>query len=203
MPGGCLASTRVPPDDAFATVWVSVRGGAVRAIRAADQRQADREGLAGADLPAGLESTLAGGDDCLNPKHESALTITGESTSPLFYEIDVSEPSITEAMGLTRIYATTAQARRAFEHQARASTARCEVARTIGGQLPIKRLRLSSQARVRAFRATVAVGDELAAKIDIVFLQRGRSVTILRFVFLNSPDDIEQGVTKALARRMR
>ena len=184
VPGGCLASTTVPPDDAFATVWVSVSGGAVRAIRAADQRRADREGLAAGDVPSDFESTLAGGDDCLNPKHESTLTITGESTSPLFYELDQNKPSVAEIMGLTRVYATAAQARHAFEHQARISTARCELAK-IGTELPIKPLRLSAPARVRAFRA-IALEAELSAEIDTVFLQRGRSVTILRFVFGHS-----------------
>src|SRR5262249_32958504 len=48
--GRCVTALTVPPSDAFATVWVDVPGGAVRSIRARDQRQADRQDLSAADF---------------------------------------------------------------------------------------------------------------------------------------------------------
>src|SRR5262249_40732113 len=65
--GRCVTSLTVPPDDAVATVWVDVPGGAVRAIRSRDQRQADRQDLKAADFPPGFATIDAGGaDSCLN-----------------------------------------------------------------------------------------------------------------------------------------
>ncbi len=202
-PADCLGSTTVPPDDAFTTLWVSVPGGAVRTIRDADQRRADREGLTASDLPPGFEAALAGSDACVNPRHESKLTITGESTSPAYYQLVTQDsPSIVEALGLTRVYSTATQARQAFEHQARVSTVRCEIDK-LGSKLRIRPLRLSAPARVRAFRASIPIEADSSADFDVVFLQRGRSVTILRFVFLNAPDELERHVSAALAKRMR
>jgi hypothetical protein len=203
-PAGCLGSTTIPPDDGFTTVWVSVPGGAARAIRAADQRRAEREGLAASDLPPGFETALGGGDACVNPKHESTLTITGESTSPAFYQLNERDsPSIIEALGLTRVYATARQARRAFEHQARVSTVRCELSGLGAKPLPIKPLRLPVVlARPRAFRAAIPIDAGVSANYDVIFLQRGRSVTLLRLVFLNAPDDLERHLTATLASRM-
>jgi hypothetical protein len=204
-PAGCLGSTTIPPDDAFATVWVSVPGGAIRRIRKPDQRLAEGEGLRPSDVPSDFETSLAGGDRCLNQKGESSLTITGESTSAGFYKIAnrADTPTIEEAFGVSRVYATPRQAGRAFDHEARISTIRCE---DKGGTNParITPRKIAAPARVRAFRA-VFTFDEIDATVnyDVVFLQRGRSVTILTFVFFNAGDDLERSVTSALAKRMR
>jgi hypothetical protein len=202
---GCLGARIIPPDDGFTTVWVSVPGGAVRTIRDVDQRRADQAGLAATDLPAGFETTPGGGDACLNFKQESKLTITGESTSPSFYQLDQGDSlSLIQTRGLTRIYASAKQARQALEHQARASTLRCELKGLDTNVPPIKALRVPGvSARLRAFRASLSLEGGIAANYDIVFLQRGRSVTLIAFLFLNAPDDLEGRVAAALALRMR
>jgi hypothetical protein len=181
-----------------------VPGGAARTIHDADQRRAERVGLAESDLPTGFEATLGGGDACLNFKHESKLTITGESTSPSFYELNQGESlSLVQTRGLTRVYATGKQARQAFEHQARVSTLRCELKGLDIEQPPIKPLRLPAvPARLRAFRASIPIEAGVSATYDFVFLQRDRNVTLLGFLFLNAPDDLERSLTTALASRM-
>jgi hypothetical protein len=179
--------------------------GAKRAIRAADQRRADGAGLAAADLPTGFESGFAGGEDCLNPKHESQLTITGESTSPAFLRYDLGDPpSLVEALGLTRVYATATQARQAYAHQARTAIARCVLKRLqLGDHLRIRPVRMPRvPAAIRAFRATLRA-EALTLNYDVIFLQRGRTVTILRLAFLNASTDLEPRLTAALAARMR
>jgi hypothetical protein len=144
-------------------------------------------------------------DRCLNQKGESSLMITGEGTSAGFYKIAnrADTPTIEEAFGVSRVYATPRQAGRAFDHEARISTIRCEAK---GGTNPdrITPRKIAAPARVRAFRA-VFTFDEIDATVnyDVVFLQRGRSVTILTFVFFNAGDDLERSVTSALAKRMR
>src|SRR5262249_7725722 len=83
--GGCVGSLTVPPDDAFATVWVSVPGGAARAIRARDQRQAERENLTLADFSSDFNTVgTSGADSCMNGRGERHVTITGESASLAF-----------------------------------------------------------------------------------------------------------------------
>jgi hypothetical protein len=202
--GGCLGSMTVPPEDEFATAWVSVRDGAARKIRATDQRRAEQAGLNRSDLPADFESTLGGGDACLNPAHESQLTITGESTSPAFYQVNTEEPiTIVQAIGLTRVYATAKQARQAFAHQARRSTLRCVIT-GLGSKPPIKPVRLPGvSARQRAFRAPIAISDSTSGNYDLILLQRGRSITILKFFDLNAPTAFEQELTAKLASRLR
>jgi hypothetical protein len=204
-PVECLGSTTIPPEQASTTLWLSVPTGAVRAIRAADQRRADRAGLAASDFPAEFESAFAGGEDCLNPKHESKLTITGENTSPAFLHYDLGDPpSLVEALGLTRVYATATQAQQAFAHQARTAIVRCVLNRLETGSRPrIRAVRLPRiSADVRAFRATLT-DEDLTLNYDVVFLQRGRIITILRLALLNAPGDLEPRLTAALAARMR
>jgi hypothetical protein len=203
----CLGSTTIPPDEASTTLWLSVPTGAVRAIRAADQRRAEKAGLAASDFPAGFESTFAGGDDCLNPRHESNLTITGESMSPAFLHYDLQDrPSLVEALGLTRVYASSKQAKQALAHQARTATVRCvlnESELASDTRPRIRTLRLPRvSASVRALRATLT-SDELTLDYDVIFLQRGRVVTILRLALLNAPSGLESHLTAALAARMR
>jgi hypothetical protein len=204
-PAGCLGATTVPPDDTFTTIWVSVPGGAVRAVRSADQRRAERAGLTASDFPTGFEQTLGGGDACFNPKHEANLRITGESTSPNFLRYDVGDsPSFAQASGLTRVYATNGQARQAFQQQARASTARCQLKGSGVDDPQVRPLQLpGGRARLRAFRSAVEVEKTLSGKFDFVFLQRGRTVTILRFVFLNASADLERQLVTAVSARMR
>lgn len=201
----CLGSTTVAPDPGSTTLWMSVPTGAVRAIRAADQRRAEAIGLKASDLPEGYTSTFAGGDECLNPRHEPNLTITGESTSPAFFHYDVAEPSLVEAMGLTRLYATPQQARQAVAHQARMKTVRCvlsELDFETDIRPRIRTLRLPRvPASVHAFRAAFTE-DDLTLNYDVIFLQRGRAVTILRIALLNAPADLESQLTAALAARL-
>jgi hypothetical protein len=204
-PGGCVGLITIPPDDAFTTVWVSVRGGALRAIRAADQRRADRENLAASDFPAGFQTGSGGGDACANPTHESDLTITGESTSPSFYDLHEGEAlSLVQVLGIARVYSTAKQARLAFKREALPSTLRCEL-KELGRRLPkITPLRLSGlSARVRAFRVVIAAGQDTRADVDLVFLQRGRSVARLLFVIVGSSEEIEHVVSAKVALRMR
>jgi hypothetical protein len=201
----CLGSMTIPPDAGYTTVWVSVRGGAHRTIRAADQTRAEREGLQAADLTPGFGSSLSDDDACLNPKHESGLTITGEATSPSFYRIVSRDPpSLVQASAVTRVYATAGQAGRAFTHQARASTLRCEL-KDLESKLPeIKPLSISGlPSRVRAFRAAIEFEDGLSANYDLIFLARGRSMTILGFFAVNGPPDLEQTLAMKLAARLR
>lgn len=206
-PVDCLGSTTIPPDEASTTLWVSAPTGAMRAIRAADQGRAERAGLAASDFPAGFDSTFAGGDDCLNPRHESNLTITGESTSPAFLQYNLGDPpSLVEALGLTRVYASSKQARQAVAHQARTATVRCLLNESeLESDIPtrIRTLRLPRvSASLRAFRATLT-SDELTLNYDVILLQRGRVVTILRLALLNAPSGLESHLTAALAARMR
>jgi hypothetical protein len=208
QPDGCLGATTIPPDPALTTLWVSPPTGAVRAIRAADQRRAEQLGLSAADFPADFTPGAVGGDDCLNPRHESKLTITGESGSPDFgkYVLD-DPPSLVDAVSLSRVYATGNQARRAFEHQARATTVRCilnKLELEPNRRPAIRALRLPKvSAQMRAFRAVLAAEDGLVLTYDVVFLQRGRAVTILELALLNAPADLETRLTAALAARMR
>jgi hypothetical protein len=208
LPGGCLGSTTIAPDAGSATLWVSPPTGAARVISMRDQRRAEKIGLNASDFPEGFEQAASGGDDCLNPRHESKLTITGESASPAFYRYDLGDPpSAIQAVGLTRVYATTKQAQQAFAHQARVPTVRC-VVNNLGldanDRPPIRALRLPKiSARLRAFRATFSVEPGFSANYDVLFLQRGRAVTLLRVALLNSPSDFETQLTAALASRMR
>lgn len=189
-PGGCISSVSVPPQDAYGTVWVSVRGGAVRATRAADQNRADRENLTASDLGSGFQAFGGGSDSCLNQKHESDLTITGESTSSL---LSYSSRGLAGVLGLARVYATPRQAQAAFEREARPATARCELQEASAklgtahfGGVP---------GRVRAFSATGSKG-----RLDLVFLQRGRSVALLRFAAGST--QFEHAATVKVAKRL-
>src|SRR4051812_13479514 len=123
-PGGCVSSLTVPPDSATETVWVSVRGGAVRTPRAADQRLAEREEPGPSDFARGSVAAGSAGHTCTNLTGESDLTITGESSSPVFLDlVPASPPRSFEASGLARVYRTATQARAAFEREAVAATA--------------------------------------------------------------------------------
>jgi hypothetical protein len=203
-PAGCLASTIIPPDDRSATLWVSRPTGAQRAIRAADQRAAEGIALAPSDLPGTFETSFAGGDDCLNPKGESALTITGESESPTFYDYTLEPPSLAEATSLTRVYASVEQARQAFAREGRLPLVRCVInALDAGEHSKTKSLKLGGVvARARAFR-TAFRQDDLTVNYDVVFLQRGRSVTTLQLALLNAPAGFESGLVARVAARMR
>jgi hypothetical protein len=205
QPDGCLGSTTIPPDAGVTTLWVSPPTGALRAIRAADQRRAEKLGLSASDFPADFTQDGARGEDCLNPKHEGKLTITGESRSPEFSKYGLDDPpSLVDAVSLSRVYAATSQARRAFDHQARAATVRCVLNKFEVERPAIRPLRLPKvSARLRAFRATLAAPDGLTLTYDVVFLQRGRAVTILELALLNAPADLESRLTAALAARMR
>ena len=205
-PGGCLGSTTIPPDQALSTVWVSVRGGAARAIRPADQRRAETFGLVAEDFPAGFEPHYAGGDNCLNPKGESALTITGESMSPAFVRYDLVDdtPILVQAASLSRVYASGSQARKAFAREARPSLLRCLLKEFDSEHGPIKPLGLrASSARVRAFRVAIPVDRGITVSYDFVVLQRGRGVTILTLAMLNAPAELERQLVGALASRLR
>ena len=68
---------------------------------------------------------------------------------------------------------------------------------------PIRTLRLpKTSARLRGFRTTLSEGA-FSASYDVLFLQRGRAVTLLRVVQVNWPGDFETQLTAALASRMR
>jgi hypothetical protein len=207
LPGGCLGSTTIAPESGFATLWISPPTGAARVISMRDQRRAEEIGLKASDFPEGFQQAASGGDDCLNPRHESKLTITGESASPGFYRYDLGDPpSLIQAIGLTRVYATTKQAQQAFAHQARVTTVRCVVNKGLDAndRPPIRALRLPKlSARLRAFRTTFAVEPGFSVNYDVLFLQRGRAVTLLRVALVNSPSDFETQLTAALASRMR
>jgi hypothetical protein len=132
----------------------------------------------------------------MNQKHESDLTITGESTSSL---LRYSSKGLAGALGLARVYATPRQARAAFEREAIPATARCELQGATAkqgtahfGGVP---------ARVRAFRAT---GDADGSKVrpDLVFLQRGRSVAVLRFSFSAESTQFEHAAIVKVATRL-
>jgi hypothetical protein len=207
LPGGCLGSTTIAPEAGSVTLWVSPPTGAARVISTRDQRRAEEIGLNASDFPEGFDQVASGGEDCLNPRHESALTITGESVSPAFYRYDLGDtPTVIQVIGLTRVYATTKQAQQAFAHQARAATVRCVVNKLAldkADHPPIRALRLpKTSARLRAFRTTLAE-EAFSAYYDILFLQRGRAVTLLRVVQVNWPGDLETQLTAALASRMR
>jgi hypothetical protein len=201
-PGGCLGSSIVPPDDGFTTVWVSVRGGPVRATRPGDQRRAERENLRAADFPTGFQLFAGGGDACENPRHESDLTITGESTSPEFVKFVQLDPVIVaDASGVARVYATAKQARAAFAREARQATVRCELAGAPKGTT-IGRLGVGGvAAQARAFRTEVTQ-ENVTADFDFVFLRRRRSVALLQFVFVGVPTDVEQPLIRKVAARL-
>ena len=204
--GRCVTSLTVPPDDTFATVWVDVRGGAVRSIRARDQRQADRQDLRAADFPAGFAPIQVGGaDPCLNGRGERHVTITGESTSPAFVGTGVRNAfSIFQATGLARVYATAKEARVAFRREARAATIGCELGGSGDTGAKIRPFRLSGLPRAtRAFRTVVTPGTALKGVLDFVFIQRGRSVAFLRFGRLGEPIGLEATVAARIASRMR
>jgi hypothetical protein len=203
----CLGATRVPPDEAATTLRVSPPTGAVRALRAADQRRAESLGLRAADFPSDFEQGARPGNDCLSPKGEPKLTITGESVSPEFVRYTLEEPtSFVDAASDSRVYATAKQARQALVHQARVTTVGCTLGRfdLEPGQRPsIKPLRLAKvSARMRAFRVTLT-GDGLTLTDDVIFLQRGRAFTVLELIILNGPADLETRLVGALATRMR
>jgi hypothetical protein len=142
-PAGCLASTTVPPDSASTTVWVSVRGGAVRSYRRADQRRAETENLASSDFPSGFDVLPGGADNCANQGHESDLTITGENSSPSFFNLEHDDSLRgVEATGLARVYATRSQAQQALKREARLHTVRCELKGLGINAPPIRPIRL-------------------------------------------------------------
>lgn len=58
-------------------------------------------------------------------------------------------------------------------------------------------------AHQRAFRAPIALGDGISGNYDLIFLQRGRSITILKFFNLNASTAFEQELTAKLASRLR
>jgi hypothetical protein len=202
-PDGCLGATTVPPDAAFGTLWVSPRGGAVRAIRDGDQRIAEKLGVHAADLPEGFEESPGGGDDCLNPKHESNLTITGESTSPALVRYELGNPPhLAQVLGVTRVYAGAGQARSALSREARASTMRCLLSDVTDSRPSVKPLHLpAGAARVRAFR-TQLTGEDITLTFDVIFLQRGRTVTSLQVALVNMPSDFEPNLITRLSNRM-
>jgi hypothetical protein len=187
----------VPPQDAYGTVWVSIRGGAVRATRAADQTRAERENLNSSDLGAGFQAFGGGGDSCMNQKHESDLTITGESTSSM---LRYSAKGLAGALGVARVYATPTQASTAFEREALLGTARCDLH---GASAKLRAVRFSGvPGRVKAFRAT-AFADGSPFRRDLVFLQRGRSVALLRFAFVAESTQFERAAIVKVAKRLR
>src|SRR4051794_12172652 len=203
-PGGCLGATSVPPSPAYATAWVSPPTGAVRGIRNADQRIAEKLTVHAADLPSGFDQQLGGSDACLNPRHESRLTITGESPPPAFSRYEPGDAEkLSLVLAVTRVYATTRQAKAAFAHQARISTMRCLVHAITGSRKPpLKSLPLKGgHAIVRAFRMQLG-GAGASLTYDAIFLQRGRAVTSLRVALVNTPSDLETNLVTHLATRM-
>jgi hypothetical protein len=203
-PGGCINTITVPPEDAYATVWVSVRGGAVRAIRGKDQARAERANVSAADLPADFVAITREASACMNPRHEADLTITGESTTAFLH--NGPGETLIQVHGLVRVYATEAQARAAFAREAVVATARCEVK---GMGIPSKRkitaVRLPGlAARSRVLHGRVNVGSFVTdADADFVFLQRGRATARVRFlVQMSATRQIERTVAAKVAARM-
>jgi hypothetical protein len=181
-------------------VWVRVRGEPLRAIRAADQRLAERENFAASDFPPDFEHESLDSNSC-EARNEAGLTIRGESRS-VFVRLVEEPASAVAALGLTRVYATPKQAAAAFGHEAVLATARCEF-----GDLPprtkIRPLRLGGlPARARAFRIEFS-DEDVSGHSDVVFLQRGRSVARLRFAMFNAPSTLERGAIARVASRMR
>jgi hypothetical protein len=201
-PGGCLGAMTVPPDSAETTVWVRARGQAVRAIRAIDQRLAERENFIATDFPPEFEEKDPGRrDSCAEATNEADLTIRGESRRAFVWLVE-EPPRFVAALGLTRVYATRRQAAAAFARQALPATFRCELGRLPPGT-KIQTLRLGPlPARVRAFRVAFSEGG-LTGNTDMVFLQRGRSVAWLLVVTLNASPTIERDAIAKVASRLR
>jgi hypothetical protein len=202
-PGGCINAMTVPPEDAHASVWVSVRGGAVRAIRAKDQARAERANISAADLPVAFAAIRREASTCMNPRHEADLTITGEST--MEFLTNGPGEKLTQVLGLVRVFATAEQARAAFAREAVVATARCEL-KGMGGpsRRKITRARLPGlAARSLVFRGGVDVGFTTVANADFVFLQRGRTTALVRFVIAGASRQIVRTVAAKVASRMR
>jgi hypothetical protein len=202
-PGGCINAIIVPPANAYAAVWVSVRGGAVRAVRKRDQARAERANVAAADLPASFQAITREASTCLNPRHEADLTITGESTIAFLH--NGPGEALVQVHGLVRVYATEAQARAAFAREAVAATAKCELKGTgIPSKRPITTMRLPGlTARSRVLHGRVNVGSLVTdADAEFVFLQRGRATARVRFLIQKAPKNIERTVAAKVAARM-
>jgi hypothetical protein len=100
---------------------------------------------------------------------------------------------------LARVYATARQARAAFEREAVITTARCEL-KDIRPKPVVAGLRVRGlAARVRAFRGAVSP----LVHADIVFLQRGHSVTRLQFVNAGLPESVEHAAEAKVVARLR
>jgi hypothetical protein len=201
-PGGCISSVTAAPGAATATAWVSIPGGARRAIRPADQRLAEREAPAASDLGPGYESAGSAGHACRNPGHEPDLTITGELSSPVFgpYPAQPARPSFA-ATGLARVYRNAGQARAAFEREAVRATAECQLADASVRKPRVRSFALSVPARMRGFRRVIHASG-IVLDLDVVFLQRGRSVVRLVLSTDGSPGR-ERQLAATVAARMR
>jgi hypothetical protein len=142
----------------------------------------------------------------MNPTGESTLTITGESMSPAFvhYDLIADKPVLVQALSLSRVYATAAQARKAFAREARPSLVRCLLKEFDTDHGPIRALALqAAPARARAFRVPIPIDRGMSVSYDLAFLERGRSLTILTLVTLNAPTELERELVGALASRLR
>jgi hypothetical protein len=113
-------------------------------------------------------------------------------------------PRLQEVTGLTRVHANAGQARRALAHERRLNVVRCVINQLdAGDHSKIRPFRLPHvAAAARGFR-TVFSDEDITVTHDVVFLQRGRSVTTLQIALLNAPGDFESKLLARLAARMR
>ena len=169
------------------------RHDAVRSYTGAGQALAARELPRSSELPAGANAVGPGNHLC-DGKHpsEAKLTVTGEAQSPFYLALsrgssgDTTDFGAVEVSATARVYRTAKQATAALEGEATLATARCLLGRGTGTAKKSTAAYPKSPATVRAFVDTIDFQGPTGT-MEIVFLQRGRSVAKLIVVGINTP----------------
>jgi hypothetical protein len=173
------------PEQAYATVFVRGRHDAVRSYTRAGQALAASELPRSSELPAGANPVGPGNHLC-DGKHpsEAKLTVTGEAQSPFYLALSrgsgggTTDFGAVEISATARVFRTAKQATAALDGVATLATARCLLGRGTGTAKKSTAAYPKSPATLRAFVDTIDFQGPTGT-MEIVFLQRGRSVAKL------------------------
>jgi hypothetical protein len=202
-PGGCRSESVSPPTQASAYIHVRGKREARLVPRARDQALARRATLRAEDFPAGWQGV--GSPDPFFPcpgfqPDLSKLTVGGEASSLVFFELDKSAA----AWSSTEVYTSVEQARTAFLRTATVAAARCVAKESRGDETTIVSVGAHAFARVgdatRMFRIVLS-DSEGTGNADLVYVRRGRTLMRMAFAGLDDLSPLETTLAKALIAR--
>ena len=190
-------------------VALAARGDPRERITPADQARAKAMLLRKADLGLGFRAgapPTGSGDFYCRALDESDLTITGKAESPTF------QGGVETSSSLARVYRSARESSASWRRGTSVAGEKC-VRAEFGSQMTLRGGTLESFGRVAfpnlaertsAYRLVVS-SQGLRVFLDVVGLKQGRAQVALLFgsALTPMPRDVEVGLARAVARRMK